>query len=69
MLPISNQNLNPHPHQTLGGPGSPAKMNLSLTMRKKQINNPLQKETYMTLKKILSVVLGVTALGAVLVCK
>lgn len=24
---VSNQNLNPHPHQTLGGPGSPAKMN------------------------------------------
>lgn len=24
---VSNQNLNPQPHQTLGGPGSPAKMN------------------------------------------
>ena len=24
---VTNQNLNPHPHQTLGGPGSPAKMN------------------------------------------
>ena len=24
---VSNQNLTPQPHQTLGGPGSPAKMN------------------------------------------
>jgi len=24
---VSNQNLNPQPHQTLGGPGPPAKMN------------------------------------------